>query len=63
MKNVKFSLSSIEGKLSRVEMQQVVGGSVIDLPRRLGKCTSDFECPALYNCKKTTDGKYCIRVS
>lgn len=27
MKNVKFSLSNIEGKLSRVEMQQVVGGS------------------------------------
>ena len=27
MKNVKFSLSSIEGKLSRVEMQQILGGS------------------------------------
>ena len=27
MKNVKFSLSNIEGKLSRVEMQQIVGGS------------------------------------
>ena len=26
MKNVKFSLSSIEGKLSRVEMQQILGG-------------------------------------
>ena len=26
MKNVKFSHSSIEGKLSRVEMQQILGG-------------------------------------
>ena len=26
MKNVKFSLSNIEGKLSRVEMQQILGG-------------------------------------
>ena len=27
MKNVKFSLSNIEGKLSRVEMKQILGGS------------------------------------
>ena len=26
MKNVKFSLSNIEGKLSRVEMKQILGG-------------------------------------
>ena len=60
MKKIKFNLSNIEGKLSRVEMQQIVGGSGISLPRRLGKCTSDFGCPALYSCRNTTDGKYCI---
>ena len=27
MKKIKFNLSNIEGKLSRVEMQQIVGGS------------------------------------
>ena len=27
MKKIKFNLSNIEGKLSRVEMQQILGGS------------------------------------
>ena len=50
MKNVKFSLSSIEGKLSRVEMKQILGGSAV-MPRNdCDKSIPEYRCQIFRRC-------------
>ena len=65
MKNQKFSLSDIEGKLTRQQMRNILGGSG---PGELGgkpakSCRTTADCSSGETCCKLASGeKKCLRI-
>lgn len=63
MKKQKFNLSCIEGKLTKMEMKKIIGGSG-NKPDKMGRCESNYDCPSGYMCINTHDHKkICMRIN